>query len=201
MKNVMPRPYFSFSQMNSYNFNKKQFLETYYYGKFQSSSYLELGKKVGEALQFRDTIECKEIELVREQIPVSPIYEYEIKTKLGKIDLLGYLDGYNPKRTIIIEHKTGRRASEASWRKQMLFYSLMLYLSENKMPKKIKLYWMPTIFNEEEQLVLTGEVREYVFKIELEEILLFSVEIKKIYEEIKELCEYEYLQFGVMPKN
>ena len=200
MKQITPRPYFSYSQMSSYKWSKQRFLETYYYGKRQESVYLDMGKKLGEALQFRKVKRSKVIEKIKAQIPPSDIYEKELKVNFKKIPLLGFADGWD-KDCELVEYKTGKKPSESSWRNQMKFYSLMIYLLTKKLPKKITLYWCRTKFNENEQLILTGDVKKHDIKIELGDIIVFSAEITKVWGEIKDLCELEYNQFGILPKN
>lgn len=196
---ITPRDYFSYSQFSAFKYSKERFLETYYYGKRQDSCFLDLGKRLGTALQFRQKREIKEIRDIRKQIPPAVIYEYEVKATLKNIPLLCYFDGFFPAEYAIHEYKTGTKPSEASWRNQMLFYSVALFLNNKKLPNKITLYWCPTKFNENEQLILTGEVKEYNIKIDIKEVIIFSGEMVKVWEGIKQLCEHEYQKFGILP--
>jgi hypothetical protein len=51
---ITPRKYFSYSQYSAFHYSKERFLKQYYYGEEQESCYLDLGKRLGTALQFRD---------------------------------------------------------------------------------------------------------------------------------------------------
>ena len=199
MKSIKVRDYFSFSQYNAYKYNPAKFLRTYYYGEFEESCYLDLGKRLGTALQFRQNKEIPVINKIRQQIPEAPIYEKELKATFKGIKCIGYLDGWNPKTLEVQEYKTGKKPSEKSWREQQLMYSLLIYIKYKKLPSKITLFWAETQFNENEQLVLTGQVRKYDIKVSLQDILQFSAELVKTYNEIQKLIENEYQQFGILP--
>jgi hypothetical protein len=198
-KQILVRSYFSYSQMSAYKYSKEKFLRQYYYGEFEESPFLDLGKRLGTALQFRRKPEIEEIESIRKQIPEAKIYEYELKAKLKDIDLLCYFDGFDPKTSELMEFKTGIKPSTASWKNQLLFYSTALFLKFKILPSKITLYYCPTRWNDDDQLVLTGKVQQYHTKITIEEVLLFSKEIIDTYEAIKKLCQEEYEKFGVLP--
>lgn len=185
--------------MSAFQYSRQRFLETYYYGKDQESVYLDLGKRLGTALQFRDKKEIKVIESIRQQIPIAPVYEHELKSVFKKIPLLSYFDGWHPEEWALDEYKTGKKPSEATWKKQMLFYSVSLFAQHKKLPKKVTLYWCRTYFDENEQLRLSGEVKQYNIKITMSEVLLFAGEMVKTYEDIKKLCWEEYQKFGVLP--
>lgn len=196
---ITPREYFSYSQMASFKYSKQKFLENYYYGKEQESCYMDLGKRLGTALQFRNKRECRIINQIRKQIPVAEIYEKELKTTFKKIPLLCYLDGFFDSNYTMHEYKTGKAPSMESWRSQMLFYSAALFLLDKKLPNKITLYWCRTEFDDNGVLVLTGEVKEYDIKININEVITFSAEIVKVYNQIVKLCSDEYEQFGILP--
>lgn len=195
---ITPRPYFSYSQFSAFNYSRQRFLETYYYGKEQESVYLDMGKRLGRALQFRKEKEDEVIDKIRRQIPEAKIHEYEAKTNFQGIPLLCYFDGWDPEQFTLQEYKTGKKPSEASWRNQMLFYSLALYNEHKRLPSKITLYWCKTEMKEN-QLILTGQVKPYDIKVELKDVIMFAGEIIKTWEDIKRLCEHEYQQFGVLP--
>lgn len=200
MKSITPRPYLSHSQISSFKFSKQQFLDTYYYGKFQGSVYLDLGKRLATALEFREKKEEKWITDIVKQIPDAPKREYKIEAQVGDIKIMGILDGYFPKENKIYEYKTGKKPSHASWRRQMLFYSLLLFQSKGKIPTKIELFYAPTYFSENEQLIFRGNVDKYEINIELKDIILFTAEIQKVWQDIQKLCQQEYEMYNILPK-
>jgi len=202
MKNVMqgmPREYISWSQISSLKWSVESYKQSYIYNKRQDSPYLTLGKAFAEAMEFRDKKVPKYIDVVRRQIPDFPEKEVEMKSDVGGIPILGYYDAMDIKKGLIVEFKTGQKVSP-SWRGQLTLYSLLYFQNYNKMPKEIRLYWAKTKKNSNDQIVFSkDDVREFKFYIPLEEVLLFTVEIRKAYKKIKELCEYERMQFGSLP--
>ncbi len=197
---IKVRENFSYSQMSSYKYSAKRFIENYYYGSKQDSVYLDLGKKLGTALQFRNKKTTKIIEKIKAQIPTAKIYEYELKTVFNGIPLIGYLDGFDPETLEILEFKTGKQPSEASWKSQMTFYSTMIHLLHKKLPPTITLYWAKTEFNSKGKLVLTGSVKRYDIKVTMNDVIMFSKELVDVYNKIQKLIEMEYQQFGILPK-
>ena len=199
MKTITPRPYLSYSQISSFQFSSKRFLETYYYGKFADSPQLRLGKRLAIALEFREKKETKWITDIVKQIPDAEKREYKIETQLGKIKLVGILDGYFPKENKIYEYKTGAKPAMAFWRKQMLFYSLLCYQNIGKIPTKIELFHAPTKFNNNEQLIFCGNVNKYKIDISLKDVILFTAEVLQTWKDIQKLCQQEYDMFGKLP--
>jgi hypothetical protein len=199
-KLLFPRDYISHSQMAAIKYSKQQYLDRYFYGKFEDSPYLQLGKQMGDALRFRKKKMPKIFDIVRKQIPEAKVYEKEKRALLGDIPMLGYFDGWDPDKFILDEYKTGKKPSLNSWCNQMRFYSTMLYLNNKRLPEKINLYWAETVWNESDQLVLTGSVKKYNIKVNLNDIIMFSGEIKRVWQEIYDLCEKEYEMFKVLPK-
>ena len=98
-----------------------------------------------------------------------------------------------------MEFKTGKSSSEKSWREQQLFYALALYMKHKKLPNKTTLYWAKTLFNENDQLVLTGDVKKYDIKITMNDVIQFSADLVKTYKDIVKVCEEEFQQFGILP--
>jgi hypothetical protein len=47
--------------------------------------------------------------------------------------------------------------------------------------------------------VLTGDVKVYPIKITIQDVIQFSAELVKTYNEIQKLIENEYQQFGILP--
>lgn len=158
-----------------------------------------MGKKLGIALQFRSKKADKIINKIRQQIPEAKVYEKELKATFKGIPLIGYLDGFDPENCEILEFKSGKMPSEASWKSQMMFYSTLLYLIEKKLPSKITLYYCKTYFDKKGKLKLDGTVKQYDIKISLSDIIMFGKEIIDTYAKIQELIEREYEMYNVLP--
>ena len=200
MKQIKVRPYFSYSQMSAFKYSPARFLRNYYYGEFEDNQYLQLGKRLGTALQFRDKKEIAIINKIREQIPEAKVYEKELKAKFNGTRLIGYLDGWDERKLEIMEFKTGKRPSEASWRAQMTFYSTILFIRRKKLPSKITLYWAETKFDENDVLILTGKVKMYNIIVTLLDVIQFSAKLIKTYNDIQKLIDQEYQMYNILPK-
>lgn len=197
---ISVRPYFSYSQFSCFKFSPKKFIDQYYYGKRDDNNcYLKLGKELGEALRFRKVKRNEVLEKIKKQIPPAPIYEKELKVEFNNIPLLAYLDGFDDDNYILYEYKSGKKSSEKSWREQMLFYCLILFLLNKRIPNKIELYWAETKLSEDDQLYLTGNVRKYNMNIAILDIIRFGNELNKVYKQIQELVQNEYMMFGTKP--
>ena len=196
---IKVRPRFSYSQMSAFKYSQARFIRNYYYGEEQSSVYMDLGKQLGTALQFRNKATLPVIINIRERIPEAKVYEKELKVTFNGIPCVGYLDGWDGKKFEILEFKTGKTASEKSWTDQMKFYGLLIWQKYKRLPSKITLYWARTEFNDNDQLVLTGEVRKYDIKVTMNDVIQFSSELVKTYNEIQKLVELEYSKYGILP--
>lgn len=195
-----PRPYFSFSQMNTFLWSPERYKQVYIYGKFQSSPQLELGKRLALALEHREKDEAKWIKNIVNQMPDYPSREHKMKGEVNDIPLVGILDGFDDREGRIGEYKTGKKPNIAGWTSQMAFYSLLFWLDNNNtLPREIKVYWAATKFNVNEQLVFTGKVKEFNIEIKIKDILAMTQRIIKTYNEIKELCKQEEYMFGPLP--
>ena len=197
---IKVRDYFSYSQMSSYLYSPSRFIKNYYYGEKQESCYMDLGTKLHESLRYRRINKSnKEIEKIRQQVPIFEEYEKELKVKFKEIPLLAFFDGFDKKGFTLQEIKTGKTPSLKTWESQMKFYSLMLWCKYKKIPNSITLYYCRTELNDNDQLVLTGDVKVYPIKITIQDILQFSAELVKTYNEIQRLIDSEYQQFGILP--
>lgn len=202
MKQIKVRDRFSFSQYNAYKYSPKRFLETYYYGHTDDDNvYLKMGKKLGDALRFRSIKRDRILEEIKLKIPEAKKYEKKLLATFNKIPCIGFLDGWNPKTYEVQEYKTGKKPSEKSWREQQLMYSLLIYIKYKKLPSKITLFWAETQINENDQLILTGTVRKYDIKVSMADILQFSKEMVRVYNEIQRLIDNEYQMYGILPVN
>lgn len=188
----LPRPYLSWSQMNLWEQNPELYKEVYIYGRENyPSEYLELGKEMAEALE-KGKSKNPIIKHLLIFLPKYPKVEYEIKAKLGDIPLLGRFDGYNPRKKIIGEFKTGVKWTQGMADKsdQLTFYALLIWLKYKKLPNEILLHWVKTE-NKDGELKLTGDIKTFRTKRSLSEILRFSARIKKCWAGINELCRQE----------
>jgi hypothetical protein len=192
-----PKPYLSYSQYSTLNWSEDRYIEQYIHKQGgEDNDFLRLGKKIHKVLEKRKGKEFKEI---RKQIPVYSQREVEIKSKVGDVPLLGIIDGMEENPLIIADYKTGQKPSVSSWQNQMLFYNLMLFQKYKEIAKENKIYWIKTAFNDYEQLIATGEVREFDINIKLKDVIAFSPKVISAWERIKDLVSRERQMFGELP--
>lgn len=193
----LPRKHISWSQISSLEWSAEQYKRTYIYNKRQDSIYLTFGKAFHEALQYRDKQVPKYLQLIRNQIPPTERSEIKMTAEIDKIPILGYIDGMNSNE--IIEYKTGKQEQMKSWKSQLSLYALLHFQNFGKLPKSVKLYWAQTLLNENDQLIFSGDVREYDIEIKIKDILEITRRILKAHQEIKRLVEMERNMFGKLP--
>jgi hypothetical protein len=150
------------------------------------TSALETGKELAIALE-KGKSDNIMIEHLRRFLPSYPKVEYGIKAKLDGITLFGKLDGYNPKKKIIGEVKTGKKWTQSmvDTSGQLTFYALLVWLKYKVLPE-IYLHWC-----EANNGVLTGEIKTFKTERSKIDLIKFYSRIKRCWEGIKELCQTE----------
>ena len=184
-KTLTPRPYLSWSQLQLFERNPELYREVYIGGReIYSTSALETGKELAMAIENGESDNAI-IEHLRRFLPNYPKIEYEIKAKLGDIQLLGKLDGYNTRKKIIGEIKTGKKWTQkmVDTSGQLTFYALLIWLKYKTLPE-IYLHWCEANDGE-----LTGEIKSFKTKRSKIDLIKFSSRIKKAWEGIKKLCQ------------
>jgi hypothetical protein len=179
----------TWSQINAFRMNKKQWYRTYFLGKkgHQTKEML-FGNYIGNKLA-TDPSFMPEISRLEH-------FEYVVEARMGKIRLRGHLDNYSP--GVLHEFKTGKapwtqkRAVEHG---QLDLYTALLYLSEKLHPEQLSttLFWLPTkeAYDEDEHGItptveLTGEVHRFEVKKGLRDIVNILSEVKRIHREMEE---------------
>src|SRR3990167_2427576 len=179
-----PREYLSWSQMNLFERNPELYREVYIEGReIYSTPALETGKNLATALENGGSDDAM-IEHLRRFLPSYQKVEYEIKAKLGEINLLGKLDGFNPRKKIIGEIKTGKKFTQkmVDTNGQLTFYALLVWLKYKTLPE-IYLHWCKSNNGE-----LTGEIKTFKTQRSQLDLMKFIPRIKKCWEGIQQLC-------------
>ena len=185
----LPRKHISWSQISSLNWSAEQYKQTYIYNKRQDSIFLTFGSEFHNALEHRDKQVPEHFENIRTQIPTAEQSEVKMEANIDGIPIIGIYDGYNPAKREIVEYKTGKKESMKSWHGQLSLYVLLHFQNFGKLPKSVKLYWAQTLLNENDQLIFSGDVREYDIEIKIKDILEITRRILKAHQEIKRLVE------------
>lgn len=168
---------YSWSQHSSYAYSQDQWFNSYILNIKGSSPAMEFGNEVGGKLASDPTY--------LPEVPRQSHMEYEIRTKLGKLELVGFLDSYHPKEKLMEEYKTSQ--NKGKWNKesvedhgQLTYYCMLLYLSEKVKPEDvaIRLHYIPVAENASFELHVSGEIQTFPTKRTTKQVFELMVEIK-----------------------
>lgn len=193
---------YSWSQHSSFDYDKDQWFNSYILGsRGEASPAMEFGKLVGESFG-TDT-------------PMASVtryshMEYAIKTRLGNIPLIGFLDSYDPINKRLREYKTSSNASR--WTQdtvddhgQLTFYCLLLYLAEKVRPEDVTIHleYIPVRETMDFSMEVSRDTVPSVFETKrtTRDVLQFAVEIKKRRNAMEEyaLERLEKSGLGIIP--
>ena len=187
----LPRGYISSNQMNIFKRSKARYISIYVDGEEDNfkNDHMELGEEFAKA-RAGEKSDREDIEMMKELLPTYPKREIEFNENLGKIPLKGILDGFDPRKKIIGEDKTGKKWTQGMVNKhdQLLFYALCVWLKYKKVPK-VWLHWVQTERDENGELILSGHFENFERKVTLADILLFSAKVRKVAKEISNLVK------------
>jgi len=199
-KYTLPRGYLSYSAYSLWKKDKEAFRRRYYDNEkpFETAETI-FGKSIATHLE-----ELKSID----GLTVYSHPEYKIEVELNGLNILGYLDSFDPARFRFKEFKTGHLnpQGKAPWDKvkvqkheQLVFYSMLIEMRHGRVDPLCELSWMETEFvnksmkfeghilhAESRELRLTGKIQTFkrkIFKWEREKL---KKEIIKIAKEISD---------------
>ena len=183
----------SWSAISSFAWDNSQWHSRYILGqKDETSSEMEFGKVIGEKL-VSDPIFLPTVSRY-------PIFEQELKCKLGKIPLVGYIDTFDLKNKKFREYKTSRNKNRwtqesAEIHGQISMYALMIYLIYKIKPEDLTIHldYIPTEQTGSFDIILANEpVQSFEVKKTMRDILEFGVYIQKTVKEMQQyVIEYE----------
>lgn len=125
------------------------------------------------------------------------IYEYELRAKLGKIPLIGFVDSYVP-HTDLEEYKTGMKAwdqKRADEHGQITMYLLMLFMTHGVRPESVscRIHWLPTAMQRNFSIEFTQPddilVHSFETKRTMVDVMKFAERINDTYAEMLEYCK------------
>lgn len=119
------------------------------------------------------------------EVERAAIFEHELRSTVGDIELLGFLDSFCSEKKILLEYKTSRDKKKwtyksASLHRQLDFYAFLIYQNYKIKPEEltIKLVYIPCHI-QEGAMALSGEApKTFNVKKTLGEVLSFANEIK-----------------------
>lgn len=176
----------SWSAISSFEYDPEQWYKRYVLKEdTPPNSAMSFGKVMGERFAAETTF--------LPQLPRASVYEYELKAKLGKIPLIGFIDSYTP-HTNLEEYKTGVKAwdqKRADSHGQLDMYLLLLYLMHKVPPEQVscRIHWLPTRetgdFKTEFSNPDNPLVHTFHTKRTMRDILEFGQRINRVYKEME----------------
>ena len=168
MKYTLPKPYLSYSAINTFLTNPADFRKRYYENKqLPVTPELLFGKKIGELLEHGDESLSH---ILRYDTP-----EQELKFEVDGVPILGYIDTFDSVKHKVGEYKTGKTPwtqSRVDKHLQLDIYSLGVETIFGSVDDECVLVWLETErVNKpqggriqhgcEYEIQFTGKVREF----------------------------------------
>lgn len=133
--------YLSYSQINSFLKNRKEYYKTYILKEpFYQNKYLKFGKKVGNALQNNEysLFTNSESEILK-KVTRLDIFERKTILKFDEFYMIGFIDTCSNDLKTIIDYKTGGIGKEFNYISedytQLCYYALSLLQETGKSPE------------------------------------------------------------------
>lgn len=192
--NTSPKGYLSWSQMNLWEKDPNIYYQVYMEGLDQfRTKYLDLGKRLATGLENGfDEANDPIFEMVITFMPPYPQREFKVEEEFEGIPLVGIFDGWDENNFILGEYKSGKNWTQKMVDNlgQLTFYTLLIWLKYKRFPEKIYLHWAKTIENDEGVLELTGDIKTFITKRSMKDIILFSKRIKNVWQGVCELGKF-----------
>ena len=141
-----PRPYFSYRQFSIVERDPELYREMYFgEGTQYDNEAMEFGRKVHDSIAKGEEAGDVEVDHAKMVLPAYPKQHYDVKAKIpGEITLMGQFDGFDPRKMILADYKTGN----TKWSQKMVdgsdqltFYSYICMMRYKKPLRAIKLHW------------------------------------------------------------
>mgnify|MGYP003393993590 CR=1 FL=1 len=192
LKKLHDRP-LSWSSLFSFAYNRDEWAKKYLLGiATPANKLMEFGKTVGELIATNPKF-----------LPIVPryeIFEKELKFKVGKIPLVGYIDSFSEDPLAMFEYKTYSKKDKwtqkvAQDHGQLLMYQAGLWLLYDTPPEKIGCELVAIQVEETGDFQMTlskAPVQIFEVKHTKIEVLNFLVELQKTYKDMEKFA----LEYG-----
>jgi len=197
MSILLPKQYLSWSSFSLWQSNKDRYKKMYFENSEPlDTKYLRFGKSIASSIEDGTYIGSLP------NLVVYPVVEFKINTKIGDVDILSYIDSYDPEKNIFREYKTGKIPwTQAKVQKhgQLLFYAVALRAITGIAPQHCHLDWIETKEVEssgvwdihEKKVELTGKILTFFRELDERELDRMEQEIINVAQEISK----EYRKF------
>jgi len=198
---IRPRPYLSWSSLNLFEKNPKQWIEVYIYDqKIPINKAMAYGKELADGLEAGELTGHESIDIAMIQIPkfelMDKAFEAKINDGKNEIILLAKPDTAKKDLSAFKEYKTG----QGIWTQkkvddfgQITFYATAIWLKTKKIPQDIELVWIETATQLDGKIEATGTIKRFVTKRTAIDCLKMCARIKRAWQGIKKLTEDELL--------
>lgn len=153
---TLPKPYLSYSALNLWKINKDDFRNRYYLNiKFGENKYSLFGKEIHQQLE-----QGAEHLL---HIPRYPKHEVEIRSEVGGVPILAYLDSFHPDEKRFLDYKTGMKKwtqKQVDDLLQLPFYSMLVEREYGFVHPETKIVWLETRLVKSTGLLTQGDTLE-----------------------------------------
>jgi len=180
-------PKISWSSYSSFtDYDKDEWYNRYVLGiRSEPNSAMAFGVYVGERLVSDP--------LFLPEVPRPEIYELELKSKIGDIEIIGHLDGWSPETKELLEYKTTCNPNRWTQEKvdawdQVTMYCLLLWQNYKIRPEDVTIRLTAIMGQEEEdsfEIHLTNEIKVFSTKRTMKDMLVFGSEIKHVHKEMQ----------------
>lgn len=179
---------FSWSAKSSFDYDPKQWYDTYVLGKQQFSKEMTFGSNIDKRIQ--------EDPKFLPTIPRYPLMQHKMKATLGKIPLVGVPDGLDFKNYLLADYKTGKNAwdqKRADETGQLTMYLLLIYETEKIKPEKFRcfIHWLPTQDNGDFSISFHDSLKPITFETKrtMTDLIRFGKSINATYKAMIKYCE------------
>ena len=191
---MTPRPYLSWTQLDLIERSEKRYIEIYLNdGSIPINRGMAFGRDMADALELEEFTGDPLMDYVMSKIPKVGKPEEKITATLNGVPLLGKLDDCNVKTYLEYnEIKTGLHKwtqKKADNHGQLDFYDTLIYGKHKIKPENVKrnLVYIETKYDEEGDIILTGEVKIFPVYKTMTDVLKMSARQKKAWERINQL--------------
>ncbi len=184
------KSYLSWSQLSTFERSPSLYVRMYFEGERLDNKYLRFGKKLANRLETGEPIKDNPpLEMAASLLPSSPVREYKLIVDYDGILLLSKLDGFDEKKLILREVKSGKRWTQnmVDRNDQITFYATAIWKKFKRLPRKIYLDWVETDELDNGAIIATGRVKTFETVRTLEDIVRFRLRIKNAWRGIREL--------------
>lgn len=175
----------SWSQISCFEWNKEVWYKRYILNEKQDENQaMKFGKMIGEKLAGDSTF--------MPAIPRYHIYEYKLLGRIGDIHMIGFIDGFDLKKKLLMELKTGKKwdKKKAETHGQIDLYCALLYIMHKIDPEDldIRLIWLETEETGDFETRFIKDMEPVVFKVKksMVDVVNMLARVKRIYSEMEE---------------